>query len=276
MRIDEAYVLEEIRKVGGLVEIDQAYKLILKYKTTDQFHSSKEALIAVWKVEPKDIFDFILSAFTAVLSNGSISYQALVGILSPKIRLEDTLDKVKICADLIGLISKTGLIDITSETGEYHMLTTEFSPKGMIPKDDKHVTITLRPQPVDSNWDSDGTGSVLLGDKMNHHTGYLRLSHLDRMGQVAFKINGDFVNQYVEAPKETPVGEKEEIQWLRHQEDALAKYEELMASDQRFFIQHKYDSRGRQYSGSYYINPQGSSFKKAVINLANTEVVDGF
>ena len=43
----------------------------------------------------------------------------------------------------------------------------------------------------------------------------------------------------------------------------------------KFWLQNKVDKRGRIYTSGYHISPQGSSFKKAMINLANKEIVTG-
>ena len=48
---------------------------------------------------------------------------------------------------------------------------------------------------------------------------------------------------------------------------ALVKAEKL-------YINHKPDTRGRIYAVGYYINPQGTSFKKAMLQLANKEHLD--
>ena len=272
LRADEMYVYGKIADSGGMSEILDSFNLIMKYRYTD-FFERKDNNIAAWEIDHKSIYELIISVFTATLANSAITIQALVGMLNHKIKLDDEVARVEILADIIGLIASTGLIEIDSEQGEYHMVSTEYEI-ACIPIEDRHVSVTTRPQPIDSNWGV--RGSVLLGHAMNHHEGYLRISHLDQMGQIPFMVNKAFVNAYDEAPKEEPVEPEEIIQWEVFKAESLRKYEELMASDQRFFIQHNYCYRGRTYSGSYYLNPQGTSFKKAAIQLANKEVVEGF
>lgn len=274
MRIDEQFVYDKIEEWGGMVEVDQSVKLITDYQVTD-FYPRKNGLLTNWEIDNRGIYELIISVFTATLTNEEMTYQAMVGMLNHKIKLPDEINRIEVYADIIGLISSTGLIDITSTKGEYHMLSTDYELGEAIPQDDKHTTITLRPQPVESNYDRE-TGSLLLGHSMNHHEGYLRLSHINRMNNIPFKIYKDFVDSYEEAPKHEPVSKDEIIQWECHKEEALNKYEELVGQEAKFHIRHKYCTRGRCYSGSYYINPQGSSFKKAVVQLYRGEVVEGF
>lgn len=273
LRIDEQYVYDKIEQAGGMEEITKAVELILTYRITD-FYESKNALIQAWQIDYQNIYDLIISVFTLTLTNEAVTYQAMVGILNHKIKLDSEIDRIKILADLIGLIASTGLIDIHSEKGKYHMISTEYGIDSVIPQEDRHPTTTEKIEPVKSNRGTDG--SILLGHKMNHHNEYVRLSHLNRMQQMPLKLNKEFINSYEEGPKNDPVTKEQIAQWKTFKEESLKKYEELMASDQQFFIGYKYDYRGRSYSCSYYLNPQGSSFKKAMIDLADKEIVEGF
>jgi DNA-directed RNA polymerase len=43
-----------------------------------------------------------------------------------------------------------------------------------------------------------------------------------------------------------------------------------------FYLTHRYDKRGRCYAQGYHVNPQGNDWNKAVIELAEKEVVTIF
>lgn len=277
LRNDEQFVYDTIENEGGLPEVDDAVNRIIEYRQTD-FYERKKLMIAQWEIDHKNIYDLVISIFTACLQTDYITYQAMVGMLEHKIKLSEEMQRVEIIADIIGLVICSGLIEITSQQGEKHLISTPFTLGGeAIPQDDKHATITDRPQPIESNWDKEyGFGSVILGHKMNHHEEYVRLSHLNRMAQTPFRINPEFIERYEEAPKKAPDTEEKWDQWEVFQADSLEKYNELIASDSRFFIRPNYDNRGRSYFGSYYVNPQGNSFKKGAIELAEPEVVEGF
>ena len=40
------------------------------------------------------------------------------------------------------------------------------------------------------------------------------------------------------------------------------------------FITHKFDKRGRIYSQGYHVHIQGTSYKKAILELHNKEMVE--
>jgi len=273
LRPGEKFIYDFIEKMGGMDEVNESVKLIMKYRKTN-FYPSKNDIIAAWEIDYQGIYEIVISVFTATLDVEKLTYQAMVGKLNHKIKLSNEIDRLKITADIIGLIVQTGLIDIHSSRGEYHYLSTSYAINVPIPDIDKHETILLRPQPVETNWDKVyGTGSVLLGHSMNHHEGYLRLSHLQKMNQIAFCINQEFIEQYDESPKALPADEEEEIAWEYFKQVSYLKYAEL--GEKKFHVQHKYCYRGRSYSCSYYLDPQGSSFKKAIVQLFNKQRVEG-
>ena len=43
----------------------------------------------------------------------------------------------------------------------------------------------------------------------------------------------------------------------------------------RFYLTNKVDKRGRLYSVGYHINTQGNQFQKAMVELADEEIVEG-
>lgn len=275
LKANEQFVADLIESWGGLDEVTEVIDAIIEYRETD-FYESKNDMLGRWEIDHNGIYELVICIFTVTLINDYLTMQAAVGAMNHKIKLDDELERIKIIADVIGLVVNTGLINMISIKGEYHTLVPGYDVTEAIPREDKHITITSRPQPVEGNYDrAGGTGSVILGHSMNHHSMDVRLSHLQRMGQIPFKINADFVNQYEEAPKNDPVTDEQIAQWEDFRDESLAKYEELIKGDQKFYIRHKYDSRGRSYSGSYHLNPQGHSFKKAVVQLANKEIVEG-
>lgn len=269
MRAEE-FVKSEVEAEGGLPEITKAVELIQEYREKE-WYDSKRAILDSWDISDDGIYELVIAVFTVVLSNEILTYQTAVGLLERKIKLPEELHRIEIIADVIGLICMADLIDITSKTGEYHEISTEYVIEN-IPEPESHLTKFYRPQPIEGNF-SDELGSIILGHSMNRHDGFVRLSHLNRMAQIRFKLDQDFIQKYEEEPKKAPDTEEKEAQWEFFKEKSTEKYEE--AGDKYFYIPHKYDSRGRVYADSYYLNPQGISYKKAIIQLADAEVVEG-
>jgi len=269
MNISEKFVIDELDGYD-MPSINESVELIKKYRQTE-FYASKQAILNTWSVNDKDIYELVISVFTTVLSTEYLTLQALVGKLNQKIKLTEELDRIKIMADIIGLISQTDLIDIVSQPGEYHLVQTDYFVKD-IPEHGKHMTHTKRLKSITGN-KSKELGHMVIGHAMNRHNLFIRPKHLDRMCQVALVLDQEFIEEYEESPKNWPDTELKEAQWELFKEKSTAMYKEV--GNSRFYIPHKVDSRGRVYCRNYYLNYQGIPYKKAIIRLAHKEVVEG-
>ena len=49
----------------------------------------------------------------------------------------------------------------------------------------------------------------------------------------------------------------------------------MVSQGNRFYLTHKVDKRGRIYAQGYHITTQGTAFKKAMIELAEPEFIEG-
>lgn len=107
------------------------------------------------------------------------------------------------------------------------------------------------------------------------------LDHINRMNSVPLTLNMDVVasaegNAIVPKRK---VGENfEEFQKRKKQaqvfyETSLEVMQGMMALGNTFWLTHKYDRRGRSYAVGYHINSQGTDYNKAVLELANKELI---
>ena len=259
----EMFVANEVKQYD-MPEITQAIQLIRKYKKTKTYES-KQLILDDWDINDKELYELVISIFTVILYNEELTFQAAVGLLNQKIKLSDELSQIKIIADVIGIVINTGLIDIDSVIGDYHVLSTQYAITD-IPETDKHAVILFRPQPIEDNM------KVFNGHAMNKHDGYFRLAHLNRMTQISFKLDQEFISEYEECSNAELDTEQKETQWELFRDKSTEKYQEVNSKE--FYIKHNYDSRGRCYSENYYLNPQGISYKKAIIQLTKTELVE--
>jgi hypothetical protein len=125
-----------------------------------------------------------------------------------------------------------------------------------------------------------GERSVVLRD--NHTNQDLCLDHLNRANSVAFEINEDVAlmvkNQWKGLDKQ-----KSDETWddFQRRKKAFAKFDrtakdvmnKLTQLSTRHYLTHRYDFRGRTYCQGYHVNYQGNDWNKAIIQLADKEVV---
>lgn len=124
-------------------------------------------------------------------------------------------------------------------------------------------------------------GSALLRD--NHHKEDICLDHLNRVNSVPLKINENVVafvqNKWknLDRPKEG-----ETMQKYKKRVRAFQKYDQasrdvlaaLLTQGNHMWLTHKYDFRGRTYAQGYHVNYQGNDWCKAVVELAEGEVLN--
>ncbi len=148
------------------------------------------------------------------------------------------------------------------------------------------LPMVVEPKQVISNRDTGylsdpvNKGSVIL--KKNHHEDDVCLDHINRMNKVRFKLDMETAHMIqnswrnLDKPKEGETKEdfeKRKKAFDKYDRTAKAVMAEINRIGDHFHLTHKYDKRGRVYSQGYHVNYQGAAWNKAVIQLADAEVV---
>lgn len=146
------------------------------------------------------------------------------------------------------------------------------------------LPMVVEPKQVKKNRDTGyltGQGSIIL--KNNHHDGDVCLDHINRMNAVRLTINNNTASlianswRNLDKPKdgelkadfEKRVRAFEKFDRTCHDVIAL-----LTQEGNEFYLTHKYDKRGRSYCQGYHVNYQGAPWNKAVIELADKEIIE--
>lgn len=135
--------------------------------------------------------------------------------------------------------------------------------------------------------------SLILGGYENHHNNTIGLDVLNTMNSNQYELDIGFLKAVDEVPSTStkerfemsdedwyalPREEREMIKleyhnWETYKEQCVSTYLMLVNQGNKFYFTHKVDKRGRIYSVGYHVNPQGSSYKKAMLNLKRKEKV---
>ena len=146
------------------------------------------------------------------------------------------------------------------------------------------LPMVIKPRPVRTNKDTGyvlGSGSMIL--KNNHHDEDICLDHINRVNAVRFTLDADTAvmihNKWrnLDKPKEgESKAEFEQRKKAFEKYDRTARHvmKQISEISEEFYLTHKYDKRGRTYCQGYHINYQGAPWNKAVIHLANKEIVE--
>ncbi len=203
----------------------------------------------------------------------------LVGIMDKHFNnVQKTADMLRKCAEL----------DLLDWSPHLNIFIVKFTISADVQEElDRFqypLPMVVRPRLVRSNRDTgmlESGGSLIL--KNNHHEDDICLDHINRANSIKFAINfhvADMVkNQWRGLDKAKPGETRDDF---NRRKKAFEKYDktarEIMkivtAHGNEFHMLHKYDKRGRSYCQGYHINYQGAPWNKAVVELANKELIE--
>lgn len=145
------------------------------------------------------------------------------------------------------------------------------------------LPMVVRPLPVCENTQTGyvtGKGSIIL--KRNHHEDDVCLDHINRMNCIKFVINHDTATMIKNSWRNLDKPKAGETRFeFEKRKRAFDKYDrtahhvigEILQHGNEFYLTHKYDKRGRVYCQGYHVNYQGNAWNKAVVELAEKELV---
>jgi len=240
------------------IEIDNCVNALLKY-VDGAYYESKLKRINEWNPDKGELFELVMTLFRITLE-GEQTYQALIGMVVHKIDCKLELDRATCAADVIGICCNEKLLSMHRQHAGY-VIYTEFELDLEFPEIDKHQILFDKP--------SLKTTNQLLGGRLKYHSEFTCLEHLNKMNQIALTLDTDLISMIKEEPPGELETEDQLEQWKAFVEESNTKY--AQAAGKKFYLEWSADLRGRCYSAGYYINPQGSSFKKAICQLAKKE-----
>lgn len=146
------------------------------------------------------------------------------------------------------------------------------------------LPMVIPPRPVMDNRDTGyitTRGSIIL--RKNHHNDDVCLDHINRMNRIRFAIDQDTAqmirNRWRNLDKPKPGESNQEFQkrvraFEKYDRTSKQVMEKLLQEGNLFYLTHKYDKRGRVYCQGYHVNYQGAPWNKAVIELADKELIE--
>lgn len=179
--------------------------------------------------------------------------------------------------DMVDYMYKGEYLEIHSKWAMTEEIAQEY--KRMIYK----LPMVIAPNRININRDNRGSGYYLdEHDSLiltHHHSYRICTDVLETLNNTPLSINKTVVKHAVHTNNGCIMKEhesKEEYQQrMEHWKVFIeqTKFVHEMIGDNPFFLTHKYDTRGRCYDMGYHVHTQGDSYSKAVIQLANEEVV---
>lgn len=274
--IREAIALPETQ-----AKVEQGVKLLNEWLVADHHHESKKHRIS--QLLHLDLHNLVTELFVGIayIQQPQL-FTAVTAQLAGRLGFSEKREAIQTVAEVISVLCLTDAFDIIKED---KMASLMIVNRMHIPDETKVFIenskylppMVCEPLELESNYDSGyltHKDSLILGTG-NHHNGNICLDVLNKMNRVRLKLDVDFLRTVEEEPTfELDTAEKRDM-WLKFKGESTRMYALLATLCDEFYLTHKVDKRGRIYAQGYHINTQGSSYKKACIELAKEEVVEG-
>ena len=261
-------------------KIDQGVQLLVNWLAQDYYPSKNARLNQLKTLELRSLVEEIFVGI-AYFQKPEL-FTSVTAQLAGRLGFDDKADAIKTMAEMLAVLCITDAFDIGKEHKMASLmlrsrlyLSTE--TKEFIEGSEYLPPMVCEPCELKSNYDSGyltHKDSLILG-KGNHHDGDICLDVLNIMNSVCLKLDTEFLSKLEEEPTfELDTAEKRDM-WMDFKRKSYEMYMLMVKLGNRFYFTHKVDKRGRIYAQGYHLNTQGTSFKKAMLELANEEVVTG-
>lgn len=276
---DPRYALE--------IELEQQFnknQLIKRISAEMESDSTVMAHIEANEIDP----DFGVALLTQMVLHKRTTLPTLVGIL--RHHFDDCSDPFQKATDALLKAAEADLVD-WSPTAQQFILRFDISDdvKRELELFQFPLPMIVPPEHIATNrgtpYLSLKDGSVIL--RKNHHDDDVCLDHINRVNKIRFTLDmgtAEMIQNTWRNLDKPKVGESK--QDFDKRKRAFEKYDrtarDIMAmlvdpingGANEFYLTHKYDKRGRIYCQGYHVNYQGAPWNKAVVQLADKELVE--
>lgn len=296
----DGYIRKEIFEgtENLLPEVAQGVEL-LKQWMSEQYYDSKA--VRLHHLAQLDLENLVKEIFVGV-----VYFQAetplvnAIGQLASRLGFDDKRDSVQTIAEVLAVLATTDVFDLNKHhrNSPIQIISNiQFSEElsNFIAYSCYLPPLVCEPRKLVNNrstaYYTHKSDSLILGGGFNHHDGNICLDVLNSRNSVPLSLDVEFLCTVEEEPthdldsiesdedlSEWQIADmvrKQKENWASYKEQSYYFYSLMVNQGNRFYISNKVDKRGRMYACGYHITPQGTSFKKAMINLADQEPVMG-
>lgn len=264
-----------------VAKIEHGSALVQEYLATTYSYASKNRRIA--QLANMDVSAMVMDIFVGIAySQRPELFTSVSAQMAARLKFSDRTDAITTVAELMAVLCLTDAFDILKPNKQASLMVVSRIPlsdnlKSFIENSQYLPPMVCEPLELTHNYSSGyltHNDSLILGSG-NHHDGDICLDTLNLMNKVALKLDTQFLCKAEEDPTFDLDTQDKEDAWRRFKTQSYMFYSLMEQQDNRFYFTHKVDKRGRAYSQGYHLNPQGSSFKKAMLELADEELIEG-
>jgi hypothetical protein len=307
MRFNRKHIDKKIRtaieeSTVMVTKLIQGIKLVTDYLAGDYYESKMKRLA---QLDNLDVPELVMDVFVGIAyAQRPELFTSVSAQMAARLKFSDRTEAITTVAELMAVLCQTDAFDITKADRQASLMVVSRIPLSeelvkFIMNSQYLPPMVCEPLELTHNYSSGyltHNDSLILGSG-NHHDGDICLDALNTISKVALKLDMDLLLTEEELPTEitiekmkvtalkkgktlTEAEAKERVRlgllaWSDFKKQSNQFYLLMQQQGNQFYLNHKVDKRGRVYASGYHITTQGTSFKKASIELAREELVEG-
>jgi hypothetical protein len=277
----DTYIAQEIAgNPDTEAKVQKGVALLLSW-LNQSYYASKNARLA--QMQGIDLEETVRKIFVNVTyCQIPELFTSVTAQLAGVLKMSDKSDSITTIGEMLAVLCLTDAFDIVKTERSASLVVQSHLPVSealisYITQSRYLPPMVCTPETITNNYESPyltHNDCVILG-KGNAHSGDVCLDILNRQNSIPMKLNLDFLSSVEEEPTHVLDDQRKWEQWHTFKRESYEIYTLLAKQGNRFYFHHKVDKRGRCYSQGYHVTPQGSSFKKAMLEFAEEEAVTG-
>ena len=285
----DQYIESEIKdNPDTWAKVQAGVQLLEDYRST-HYTTTRQGQEVPWnnknqrmaQIQQLDLEPLVLQIFVGVAyCQIPELFVSVTAQLAERLAFDDKKDSIQTIAEMVAVLCQTDAFDIIKPSEQASLLIESRIPLSnqllnYVAQSTYLPPMVCPPKEVTHNYESGyltHNECLVLGSK-NGHDGDLCLDVINTQNAVPLKLDLEFLSTVEENPTfdlDTP----DKIQnWSQFKQESYHVYR--LIKDQTFYLTNRVDKRGRLYAGGYHITTQGTGFKKAMVEFAEEEIVEG-
>lgn len=277
-----------------LAMVDNAIPILMKYMMQDCLYSTKEGETRFWASKSKrlahlmsiDLEEIVTYIVCIVLPLGKpTTLSNVAGQLAGALKYHTLKDGLQTAGEILAVVAEVGIYELVppmnTNKGMWELHPKFVSDAGVL----KFIEQTMYLPPMicmpnkltcntDSGYLTIEKDSLVTGKDKRPYNFKICLDHLNILNRVTLSLDMGILKTIDEINPDDIEDRDKRKQLKRMVNESYGVYKHLYQAGNKFYLTHKYDSRGRTYAQGYHVTSQGSSFKKAILNLHHKELIE--
>jgi hypothetical protein len=266
-------------------------ELLTAWLAFDHYDRKKQRLAGLQTMDVGRLVNSI--TVTVAQVQAATLFTNVVGQVAGYLNLSDKVDAIKTVSEMLAVLESVEIFDLFKPPGSNSLHIQCAFEMGeelasFIKRTKYLPPMVVAPVEIKKNTDC---GYLTLKDTLvlgahNQHSMNLRLDVINKFNQTPLSLDVDMLMLYNEIPKkafkdsinkkgERVSAQEKEVAFEKMRVDSMQVYHDLIKAGNKMYLTHKPCKRGRLHAQGYHVTTQGTSFKKAIVNLHTKEIIGG-